>query len=459
MYTDNVLDAIERVEDAAVVENNEHSVISDIYNAASVALGIILNDDVDITKKDSMDQGWLFSCEDGFLTVNSLAVNFAEERLDMPISEDMPILKSCTNYVEGLYNYVAPLNKGVFINNDDVDKIINTLIYGIKNKLGDYEHLTIWKALLAYFIPDSSNDEPTCDAPVSEDDTANNINDIEEASINNNSVYFNSNDWELSAPKTYSYKGSNSLYPNIITADDFNLNSLLDMCMSSDFTSDNKAFYIKSEPTSDRKNGASKSFMFLKDGSAVYCVDSVTHKMRELSMSAAGGKDGIVSRPYYYISFPLAGKSRQLPLHKILAVFAHAEELIAVRNKIGVPLCGLVPNHKNNNGIDNDITNLEWVSPDENKLHSSAVELLAMADGGSFKYLVDKEHNTDVWVSAKDQWVIPNRNILNFQLSIKDIYKYLETHHITIAGHSIRAIVNIHDFIKFLKSEGVIKEA
>jgi hypothetical protein len=275
----------------------------------------------------------------------------------------------------------------------------------------------------------------------------------------NSDVYFNSSDWELAAPKNYMYKGSNTLYPTNISADDFNLNSLLDLCMQSHFTSDDQAFYIKSEPTSDRKNGASKSFMFLKDGSAVYCVDPVSHKMRELSMSAAGGKDGIVSRPYYYISFPLAGKNRQLPLHKILAVFANAEELISIRNKLGLPLCGLVPNHKDNNGINNDVSNLEWVSPDENKLHSSAVELLAMADGGQFKYLVDKDHTPDVWVSAKDQWVIPNRNILNFQLSIKDIYKYLETHHITIAGHSIRAIVNVYDFISYLKSENIIREA
>jgi hypothetical protein len=274
-----------------------------------------------------------------------------------------------------------------------------------------------------------------------------------------NPVYFNSSDWELAAPKNYFYKGSNPLYPCSINADDFNLNSLLDLCMQSHFTSDDQAFYIKSEPTSDRKNGASKSFMFLKDGSAVYCVDPVSHRMRELSMSAAGGKDGIVSRPYYYISFPLAGKNRQLPLHKIMAVFANAEELIGIRNRLGLPLCGLVPNHKDNNGINNDVSNLEWVSPDENKLHSSAVELLAMADGGQFKYLVDKDHTPDVWVSAKDQWVIPNRNILNFQLSIKDIYKYLETHHITIAGHSIRAIVNVYDFISYLKSENIIREA
>ena len=274
----------------------------------------------------------------------------------------------------------------------------------------------------------------------------------------NNNVMFNYTDWKQTDSKTYTYKGSNPLFPKKIGPDDFNNNSLLDDCFDN-LTSDAKAFYFRSKPTSDRKNGASKSFMFLKDGSAVYCVDSVTHKMRELSLSAAGGKDGIVSRPYYYISFPLAGKSRQLPLHKVLAVFAHAEELIAARNKLGVPLCGLVPNHKDNNGINNSIDNLEWVSPDENKLHSSAVELLAMADGGRFVYLVDKEHNTDVWVSAKDQWVIPNRNILNFKLSIQDIYRYLENNHITIAGHSIRAIVNIHDFINYLKSEGIIKEA
>lgn len=358
--------------------------------------------------------------------------------------------------IEAIYNSYKEDISDLYIDIDNIERSypLNKRDELIARKEAEIERLVAKRDaeiedLKAEFIKnnvDSSSDESTC-----------NVNK-QESSVDT-PVYFNSNDWELAAPKTYFYKGSNPLYPSTITADDFNLNTLLDECMKDCFMSDNKAFYIKSEPTSDRKNGASKSFMFLKDGSAVYCIDSVSKKMRELSMSAAGGKDGIVSRPYYYISFPLAGKSRQLPLHKILAVFAHAEELISQRNKTGVPLCGLVPNHKDNNGINNNINNLEWVSPDENKLHSSAVELLAMADGGQFKYMVDKEHTPDVWVNAKDQWVIPNRNILNFQLSIKDIYNYLERHHITIAGHSIRAIVNVFDFINYLKSEGIIKEA
>jgi hypothetical protein len=61
-------------------------------------------------------------------------------------------------------------------------------------------------------------------------------------------------------------------------------------------------------------------------------------------------------------------------------------------------------------------------------------------------------------VSAKEEWVVPNKNILSFKLSIKDIYEYIDAHNIKIDGHSIRTILNIKDFIKFLETKGVIKE-
>jgi hypothetical protein len=258
--------------------------------------------------------------------------------------------------------------------------------------------------------------------------------------------------------KKAEYTGTDTTQPKIIPVADLTLNELMNAKLNGLIKETSNAYYYYAGATSDRKNGQAKIFKFMKSGDEIYVIDPITHKEKEVALSAAGGRDGIASRAYLYFSFPILGKHLSYPVHKVYAALYFIDELIKVRNKIKMPITGLVPNHKSNNGIDNSKDNLEWVSPAENSLHSSIVEAITNEDAGRYVYVLDKYRHPETWVSAKEEWVVPNKNILSFKLSIKDIYEYIDTHNIKIDGHSIRTILNIKDFIKFLETKGVIKE-
>lgn len=254
-------------------------------------------------------------------------------------------------------------------------------------------------------------------------------------------------------PNSYQYLGEDfDHYPKYLSGDDVILNSLLDLCIES-LEEDADHFYIKTHADGVRESNITKSWCFNKYTGVCQYINvypsGLKDNPRVASLSAAGGKNGVAGRPYYFISIVIAGKTRQVGLHKILGVLAHSAELISLRDKLGCPLTNLVPNHKNNCGTDNNILNLEMVSSSENALHSHCIDIIS---ANRPDWLVDKDHTPEVWVRTKDSWVVPNRNILKYRLSILDIYKFIDIEDIILGSRPIRDIINPIKFIKYLET-------
>lgn len=293
----------------------------------------------------------------------------------------------------------------------------------------------------------------------------NNINNNLREELNNmNDFVFNYNNYQLvegrrgTDPNSYKYLGEDfSHYPKYLSGDDYILNSLLDLCIES-LQEDEDWFYINTHADGVRASNITKTWRFNKYNGVCQYINKypsgATDPIRIASLSAAGGKDGVAGRPYYFISIVIGGKTRQIGLHKVLGVLANAPELIKLRNKLKCPLCGLVPNHLNNCGTENTVGNLEMVTNTENLLHSRCVDIIS---NNKPEWLVDKDHTPEVWVRTKNSWVIPNRNILRFKLSIQDIYNYLDAEGIVLGNRPIRDVINPVRFIAYL--EKLWKEA